>query len=205
MPDPFEARVLQPPIDPIGLKSRDYTRGDILVNRDDIYQRIDKMAFEIAEKYRRQEILLVGVLTGAKKFTECLGDGLSKYGLQVAVDYMKVESGWRNHKHVSDPRIIQNMTQDPSGRIVILTDDVFDTGHTINFARETIINRGANSVETAVLLSKPDEAHEIEYTPEYIGFRMKKDGWAVGFGMDNGVHDGHIEIERDAEFIYIGP
>jgi hypoxanthine phosphoribosyltransferase len=184
---------------------REYQRGDILVGKEEIERRIDEMAHIIDKKYHGQEVLLVGILTGAKKFTERLGQSLKHLGVYTSTDYIKIKSGWKNHQHIGQPEILQDIQTDPTGKIVILADDVFDEGHTLEFGREVLTRKGAQSVETTVLLAKPESAHEVKYRPDLIGFQMQRNGWAVGYGMDNGLDDGHVETERDLDYIFIGP
>ena len=57
-----------------------------------------------------------------------------------------------------------------------------DTGRTIKTVVETLMNKGATSVQVVTLLDKPSR-RVVDVTPDYIGFKIGNE-FVVGFGMD---------------------
>ena len=71
---------------------------------------------------------------------------------------------------------------DVAGRDVLLLDDILDTGHTLDALVGRMLDRGARSVRTAVLLRKLGR-QEVRLEPDYCGFTIP-DAFVVGYGLD---------------------
>lgn len=75
-----------------------------------------------------------------------------------------------------------------AGRNVLLIDDIFDTGATLDRVSREIRKLGPADLKTVVLLTKERQrAAGITFRPDYCGFRIP-DRFVVGYGMDI---DGH--------------
>jgi hypoxanthine phosphoribosyltransferase len=77
---------------------------------------------------------------------------------------------------------LSHLPQSLEGRHVLLIDDIFDTGKTLQLAVETLKERNPASVRTCVLLFKerPDNEH---LSVDYHCFRIP-DEFVVGYGLD---------------------
>ena len=64
------------------------TKIDVLIPEEDIRKRISEMAAELSEKYKGEEVLLVGILTGSVFF---LAELAQKMTIPVEIDFMAVE------------------------------------------------------------------------------------------------------------------
>lgn len=72
------------------------------------------------------------------------------------------------------------------GRHIILLDEVYDSGRTLDFAADMMRAKGAASVATCVLVLKPPppDAPPNRGKPDYIGFEAPAE-FLVGYGMDD--------------------
>jgi hypoxanthine phosphoribosyltransferase len=69
-------------------------------------------------------------------------------------------------------------------RTVLIVDDIFDSGVTINAIREYCLQKGAKAVYTAVMVSKQRERDcPLESYPQFIGVHTP-DRYVFGFGLD---------------------
>jgi len=66
-------------------------------------------------------------------------------------------------------------------RDVLLVDDILDTGLTLTTLRSTLLEAGARSVRTCVLLRKQ---HANHLHSDYIGFDIPNE-FVVGYGLDH--------------------
>ena len=73
---------------------------------------------------------------------------------------------------------------DVRDRDVLLVDDIFDTGHTLQGVVEKMRELGPASVRSAVLLRKKDR-QEVDYEPDFVAFDIP-DEFVVGYGLDYG-------------------
>ena len=78
--------------------------------------------------------------------------------------------------------------------MVLLIEDIVDTGNTLSFLKTELIKNGAKQVECVTLLFKPMK-YNYDSLPEYIGFNIGPE-FVVGFGMDLN------QKGRDLEDIY---
>jgi len=81
-------------------------------------------------------------------------------------------------------RILRDVESDVNDRDIILVDDILESGRTLSFARQRLVDRGARSVRIAALLDKP-ESRKATISADYVGFACP-DKFVVGYGMDMG-------------------
>jgi len=179
-------------------KAGEYKPGEILIPNELITERIKELAFNIAKKYKGQRLLIVGILKGAFKITADLTSELHRQGLtNLEISFVTLKSYPDGTKAKYEPQIVQDMDLSPEGRAVLLLDDVLDTGRSLEVVHRLIKDRGAASVESFVLVDKPD-SRQVSFKADYVGFTIPS-VWIQGYGMDTG------EIGRAEPNIVAGP
>lgn len=87
-------------------------------------------------------------------------------------------------KKSGDIKVLRDVDSDVEGRDILLIDDILESGKTLKFASDLMLERGARSVMIAVLLDKRmHRTSDIE--PDFVGFDCP-DYFVVGYGMDAG-------------------
>ena len=71
---------------------------------------------------------------------------------------------------------------DISGREVLLIDDIFDTGHTLDELITLMNDLGPATIRSAVLLRKRGR-QEVDLEPDFVGFDIPNE-FVVGYGLD---------------------
>ena len=89
---------------------------------------------------------------------------------------------------------IMPVQADIRGRMVILLEDIIDTGFTMSYVMEKLRSEGAADVRLATMLFKP-ESLKCELTPDYVGLQIPAD-FIVGHGLD------YDELGRSYKDIY---
>ncbi|MEE9347432.1 MAG: phosphoribosyltransferase family protein [Robiginitomaculum sp.] len=79
-------------------------------------------------------------------------------------------------------RVTQELQMDISGRDVLIVDDVLESGASLEFARDYLIGRGANSVRSCALARKPYEGRKAQ--ADFVGFDAP-DKFLLGYGLDD--------------------
>jgi hypoxanthine phosphoribosyltransferase len=86
------------------------------------------------------------------------------------------------------------------GRVVLVVDDVCDSGRTLEALEKTLLEKGAREVRTVVLIRRLLDAPS--FVPCWVGFQYKGPEWFVGYGMDDNQRwrnlPGVYVIKRDA-------
>ncbi len=76
----------------------------------------------------------------------------------------------------------RDISEDVTGRHVLIVDDILESGRTLLFARDLLSGRGAVSVKTCLLLDKTDQ-REVAIEADFTGFEIG-DQFFIGYGLD---------------------
>ena len=144
--------------------------------------RVEEIAREIAAS-RPQRLLVVAVLKGSFMFVADLVRAMHRAGLAPEMEFIHLSS-YGSGTESREIRVLRDVESDVAGRDVILVDDILESGRTLAFARDRLIERGAGSVRIAALLDKPMR-RKTAISADYVGFECS-DKFVVGYGMDMG-------------------
>lgn len=150
----------------------------ILVSEEVIQHRIDGLARELLEK-GEENIMVVILLKGALVFA---ADLFRRMPVILDVECLNVSSYHGGMESSGEVEFLDAKMPDFDGKRVIVMDDIFDTGLTMQCVCDKISQSGALSVESCVLLAK-DKEREVKCEPDYVGFRIG-DEFVVGYGLD---------------------
>ena len=87
-------------------------------------------------------------------------------------------------------RIIKDLDRNIGGRDVLIVEDIVDTGLTLNYLYENLLQRRPGSLKVVTLLDKP-ERRKIDFKPDYLGFTIP-DHFVVGYGLDFNEYYRHL-------------
>lgn len=151
----------------------------VLFTEEQINQRINELAAEIARDYEGKDLLLVGVLKGAVMVMADLARALDRH---VTMDWMAVSSYGSGTKSSGVVRILKDLDTDIHDKHVLIVDEIIDTGLTLSWLASNLSSRHPASVEVATLLRKPD-ALSMPVSVKYVGWDIANE-FVVGYGLD---------------------
>ncbi|MGK2877905.1 MAG: hypoxanthine phosphoribosyltransferase [Solirubrobacterales bacterium] len=154
--------------------------GEILVQSDDLRQRIRTLATQINEDYAGKNLLLVGVLKGAVFF---LADLMRQLEIECELDFMAVSSYGSSTESSGVVRILKDLDTPIEGRDVLIVEDIVDSGLTLSYLMKNLGSRNPASLEVCSLLVKPDR-FKVDPNLRYVGFEIP-DKFVVGYGLDH--------------------
>ncbi len=154
---------------------------DILFGAERISARVEALAQEIAEA-APNKLLVVPIMTGAFIFAADLLRALYRAGVEPEVDFLQVASYGDGTVSSGKLELLHDIKADVRGRDVLLVDDILESGRTLTFARDLLLERGARRVPIAVALEKPHK-RAVEIEADFVGFACP-DRFVVGYGMD---------------------
>lgn len=143
--------------------------------------RVRELAHEIAIGMPR-EFTLVGLLKGAFVFTADLVRALDREGCRPRVEFLQVSSYGTGTESSGRVKVIGGMPGSIEGQEVLLVDDIQDTGRTLAFTRQMLLDNGAARVRICALLDKPSR-RVVEIETDLTGFVID-DVFVVGYGID---------------------
>ena len=153
--------------------------GRVLVDADELQQRVAELGKEITADFGAEPPLLVGVLKGAFMFMADLSRAID---LPVEFDFMAVSSYGSATRTSGVVRILKDLDIDLTGRRVLIVEDIVDSGLTLAYLRKNLHARGPASLDVCALLVK-EGLQRTDPDLRYTGFRIPP-VFVVGYGLD---------------------
>ncbi|MGI9331225.1 MAG: hypoxanthine-guanine phosphoribosyltransferase [Gammaproteobacteria bacterium] len=140
---------------------------------------IDDMTRAVQAEIDTQDCVLLAVMLGgmipaARIAGRLTGDFL--------LDYCHV-TRYQGQQHGGEPQWLQRPRAELSGRTVLVVDDIFDEGLTLQFVEQACLEQGAARVVTAVLTCKRHPRATVGRRPDIVGLEVP-DRYVFGCGMD---------------------
>jgi hypoxanthine phosphoribosyltransferase len=154
---------------------------DIIYDELAIKQRLQHLSSEIVGSLG-QEFLVVGILKGSFVFIADLVRSLHQAGAVPQVEFITISSYGDAKESSGKLKLGGNLSDDVRGKKILLCDDILESGRTVNFAKNMLLDQGANQVAVAVLLDKPMK-RKIDIEADFVGFSIE-DFFVVGYGLD---------------------
>jgi hypoxanthine phosphoribosyltransferase len=149
-----------------------------LLNEQQLQAGVDAMAAQISAKYGNRQLTIVAIMTGSLVL---MADLIRRLTMPVRVSLIQASS-YRGGVQSGDLWIRDDMMLDVTDREVIVVDDIFDTGKTLQEVLRRIHSMGPKSLASAVLLHK-EGRQTVSLTPDFVAFRIP-DEFVVGYGLD---------------------
>ena len=147
----------------------------LLIPGDELRAGVSRLGREISECHPEGAVL-VGVLKGSVPF---LADLVRAMTVPVEVDFLAISAYAEGTGRV---RIVKDLDADIFGRVVVLVEDIVDTGLTLSYVLGELRRRRPRSLEVCALLDKT--ARRIVPVPlRFVGFAVP-DEFVIGYGMD---------------------
>lgn len=152
-----------------------------LYDEEEIAGRVEQLAGEVADVISG-DFAIVALLKGSFVFVADLLRVLARRGLAPTVEFMRVSSYGRAKESSGQVRLIGEVPKEVAGRTVLLVDDIVDTGRSLAYAKDRLLQAGASKIWTCTLLDKPSR-RELELPVDFVGFVIE-DVFVVGYGID---------------------
>lgn len=152
---------------------------EILFTEEQLKNRVKEIARQITADYAGKEIMFIGILRGSFVFMADLCRGVE---LPCTLDFMSVSSYSSGTTSSGQIQIIKDLSEDITGRHVIVVEDILDSGNTLHYLLNILEHRHPASVRLCALLDKPERrVKPVEL--HYSGFTIP-DAFVVGYGLD---------------------
>lgn len=139
---------------------------------------IERMAHEISMDLSDEVPVFIGILNGSFMF---VSDFVKKYPKPCEVTFIKLAS-YEGLKSTEDIHRLIGLTQDLSGRTVVILEDIIDSGKTLGEVYRIFKNEKVKALKIATLFFKP-EAYKKDYKLHYVGMEIPNK-FIVGYGLD---------------------
>jgi adenylate kinase len=160
------------------------------ISEQELQATVQRMVDAIAEDFQDDIPVFVGVLNGSFMF---VSDFVKKYPKPCEVTFIKLAS-YERLKSTEDIHRLIGLTQDLSGRKVVILEDIIDSGRTLGEIHRIFENENVDELKIATLFYKP-ESYKKDFKLHYVGIEIPNK-FIVGYGLD------YNNLGRDLPAIY---
>jgi pyrimidine operon attenuation protein/uracil phosphoribosyltransferase len=141
---------------------------DQILNEPQIRQKIKRMAFEIYENnFNENELILAGIQENGFVLARLLGAELSRIsGLSIQL----ISISLHKTEPLQHPIHLDPSPQHLQDAVVILVDDVLNTGKTLAYSLQPLLTADVKKIETATLINRHHTLFPISAT--YTGYSL---------------------------------
>lgn len=151
----------------------------VLITQDQIHQKVKQTARQLELDYRDKDLVIITVMKGAI----CLvSDLIREIDLPLTVESIQCSSYGAGGTSRGELKIFGLDRLDIKDKDVLIVDDIFDTGHTMQGLYDAFEALGPRSVKNCVLLEK-NVPHVSQLRPDYPLFAIE-DLFVIGYGLD---------------------
>lgn len=151
----------------------------VLIPEDKIRERINEFARQISQDYQGKVPILVGVLNGAILL---LADLIRQLSIDSEIDFIKISSYGDARISSGEITMIKDFSADLKDRDVIVVEDIVDSGLSVQYLKQRILNMKPASLKFVSLLVKTGMA-KVDLNIDYIGFHIENK-FVIGYGLD---------------------
>lgn len=152
----------------------------VMFTQQQLQSKIQEMAAQISEEYAGKNPVFVGVLKGVVLF---FSDFYKNVTIPCQMDFICISSYEGQHS-TGKHNLKLDITTDIRGRHVVILEDVFDTGRTLEFTYRHLLAKEPASVKIVTLLDKPSRRDpNVTLQADMVGFEIPNE-FVVGYGLD---------------------
>ncbi|MDR0895174.1 MAG: hypoxanthine phosphoribosyltransferase [Prevotellaceae bacterium] len=172
-------------MDTIRIKDKTFA---VSIPEADIQREVARVANEINRDLDGQNPLFVSVLNGAFMFT---ADLMKHITIPCEISFVKLVS-YAGTSSTGIVKEVIGLNEDIEGRTVVITEDIVDTGLTMQRLIADLEKHRPRAIHIASLLVKPGKL-EVPLDIRYVAMNIPND-FIVGYGLD---YDGWGRNYRD--------
>jgi hypoxanthine phosphoribosyltransferase len=174
----------------IPMKHQKYV-SQVVLSRGLILDRIEALAYEIANDYKDKEVFLLIVMKGAVLFGTYLQEKIYEQSkkddgnhIHVYLDYIQLVS-YHNDKSTGSVKILDADTLiKMKGKNIIVVEDIYDSGFCMDQFLKHLKTFEPGEIKTCVLLQKMNPKNlDYKLQIDYLGF-LVPNLFVIGFGND---------------------
>ena len=153
---------------------------EVMLTEAQIQARIAELGEILSEDYRDKNPVVLGVMKGVVVF---YADMIRKITVPCEMDFMWVSS-YEGTDSSGNVVIKRDVSVDIQDRHVLILEDIYDTGNTLSFVCEHLLERKPASLKICTLLDKPSRRKPgVTLQADYVGFTIPN-AFVVGYGLD---------------------
>ena len=156
----------------------------VLITEEQLQARIRELGEELTREYADKDPIVVGVLKGVVVF---YADMVRQLKIPCQMDFMCISS-YSGTSTTGNMIVRKDVSADIKGRHVLILEDIFDTGNSLDFVVDHLQSKEPASLKICTLLDKPERRKAgITLRCDWTGFVIPNE-FVVGYGLDFNEH-----------------
>ena len=156
----------------------------ILLTQEQIREKVLELSETLRKDYAGKDPIFVGVLKGVVMF---YADMVREADYPCQIDFMWISS-YGSGTTSGKMEVKKDISADIKGRHVVILEDIFDTGNSLDFTYKHLLSKEPASLKICTLLDKPERRNPaVTLQPDYVGFTIPN-AFVVGYGLDYDEH-----------------
>ncbi len=156
----------------------------VLITEEQIQAKVRELGEILTEEYKDKNPIIVGVLKGVVVF---YADMIREIKVPCQMDFMWISS-YAGTESSGKMMVRQGLANNIEGRHVLILEDIFDTGNSLEFTVNTLKAQNPASLKICTFLDKPERRREgVTVKADYTGFVIPNE-FVVGYGLDFNEH-----------------
>ena len=152
----------------------------VLVTEEQLRNRIKELGEQLSAEYAGKDPIFVGVLKGVVIF---YSDMVRQITVPCQFDFIWISS-YSGTNSTGNMVVKRDVSADIKGRHVVILEDIFDTGNSLDFTYRHLLSKEPASLKVCTLLDKPARRKPgITLQADYTGFVIPNE-FVVGYGLD---------------------
>ena len=157
---------------------------EILLTEQQIQDKVKELAAQLSKEYAGKDPVFIGVLKGVVIF---FADMVRNIDIPCEIDFMSI-SYYSVTTSTGRTEIRKDVAVDIMNRHVVILEDIYDTGNSLTFTVNHLLNKQPASLKVCTFLDKPERRKPgITLVPEYVGYTIPNE-FVVGYGLDYNEH-----------------
>lgn len=152
----------------------------VLISEEQLQNKVTELAAALSAEYAGKDPVFVGVLKGVVLF---FSDVVKRITIPCEIDFMCVSS-YSGTNSTGVMQLKKDVSTDIKGRHVVILEDIFDTGNSLDFTYNYLMSKEPASLKVVTLLDKPERRNpKVTLQADYTGFVIPNE-FVVGYGLD---------------------
>ncbi len=152
----------------------------ILITQQQLQEKVQELADRVYQDYGDKNPVFIGVLKGVVVF---YADFIRAFPGPCQLDFMWISS-YSGTESTGNMLVRQDVSADLKGRHVVILEDIYDTGSSLQFVYQHLLAKEPASLKICTLLDKPERRKSgITLQADYTGFVIPN-AFVVGYGLD---------------------
>lgn len=150
----------------------------VFISKEQIEEKVTEIAKQIDIDYKDKNPIMVCILKGSVLF---YSDIIRKMTIPLEMDFMSISS-YGSGTTSGIVKLVKDLDSSIEGRHLIIVEDIVDTGNTLYYLKNLLMQRKPSSIKICALLDKV-ERREADIVPDYKAFDIANE-FVVGYGLD---------------------